>query len=215
MMMAEREIKAPMALSYEELVNAFETTWAQVGLHEHDVVEFITPATLERTFRVHLFPDHGEPLTEANMPPWVEATLIWGPNHHMHDGATIQIPLEIQWNYTIPLPLGEKRTDQEIAKSAHVLVRQVVRRLFNEDVGHEVLAIEIRRAFAPDSRSVTALQIYASGTSDISEVLLTKGSEALNTVLREECSMAAALVLAFAEAFNPGSVGGYRAVESA
>lgn len=205
-----------MALSYEELVNAFESTWGPAGLHEHEVVEHITPATLERTFRVHLFPDHGEPLTDANMPPWVEATLVWGPLHQLHDGnAAIPLPLEIQWNYTIPLPLGEKRTDQEIAKAAHVLIRQVVRRLFNEDVGHEVLAIELRRAFASDSRSVSALQLYASGTSDISEVLLTTGSEALHTVLREECSMAAALVMAFAEAFNPGSVGGYRAVESA
>lgn len=205
-----------MALSYEELVNAFESTWGLVGLHEHEIVEHITPATLERTFRVHLFPDHGEPLTDANMPPWVEATLVWTPMHHLHDGsAAIAQPLEIQWNYTIPLPLGEKRSDQEIAKATHTLIRQVVRRLFNEDVGHEVLAIELRRAFASDSRSVSALQIYASGTSDISEVLLATGSESLNTVLREECSMAAALVMAFAEAFNPGSVGGYRAVESA
>ena len=204
-----------MALSYEELVNAFEEMWAQVGLHEHEIVEYITPATLERTFRAHLFPDHGEPLTEANMPPWVEATLVWGPTHHLHDGASIQIPLEIQWNYTIPLPLGEKRTDQEIAKTAHTTIRHAVRRLFNEDVGHEVLAIEMRRAFAPDSRTLSALQIYASGTSDNSEVLLTSNHETIHAVLREECGMAAALILAFAEAFNPGSVGGYRAVESA
>lgn len=205
-----------MALSYEELINAFESAWAHVGLHEHEIVEHITPATLERTFRVHLFPDHGEPLTDANMPPWVEATVTWGASHHLHDGsASITVPLEIQWNYTIPLQLGEKRSDLEIAKAAHVLIRQVVRRLFNEDVGQEVLAIEMRRAFAADSRSVSALQLYASGTSDISEVLLPTGSEAMHAVLREECSMAAALVLAFAEAFNPGSVGGYRAVESA
>lgn len=204
-----------MALSYEEIVNAFESTWSQVGLHEHEIVEYVTPATLERTFRAHLFPDHGEPLTQANMPPWVEATLVWGPTHHVHDGAEVQIPLEIQWNYTIPLPLGEKRSDQELAKTAQTTIRQVVRRLFNEDVGHEVLAIEMRRAFAPDSRSVSAMHLYASGTSDISEVLLAINHEAMHTVLREECSMAAALVLAFAETFNPGSVGGYRAVESA
>lgn len=205
-----------MALSYEELINTFESTWEQVGLHEHEIVEYITPATLERTFRVQLFPDHGEPLTDANMPPWVEATVVWGPAHHLHDGGlTTQLPLEIQWNYTIPLPLGEKRTDHEIVKAAHTLIRQVVRRLFNEDVGHDVLAIEMRRAFAPDGRSVSAMQLYASGTSDITEVLLTAGSDALQTVLREECSMVAALVLAFAETFNPGSVGGYRAVESA
>lgn len=205
-----------MALSYEELVNAFESTWELVGLHEHEIVEHITPATLERTFRVHLFPDHGEPLNDANMPPWVEATLVWSPLHQLHDGsATISQPLEIQWNYTIPLPLGEKRTDSEIAKATHTLIRQVVRRLFNEDVGHEVLAIELRRAFASDSRSVSALQLYASGTSDISEVLLATGSEVLHTVLHEECSMVAALIMAFADTFNPGSVGGYRAVESA
>lgn len=204
-----------MALSYEELINAFEATWAQVGLHEHEIVEFVTPATLERTFRAHLFPDHGEPLTAANMPPWVEAMLVWGPTHHVHDGADVQIPLEIQWNYTIPLPLGEKRSDQELAKAAQTTIRQVVRRLFNEDIGHEVLAIEIRRAFAPDSRTVSALHIYATGTSDISEVLLAMNHETMHTVLREECGMAHALVLAFAETFNPGSVGGYRAVESA
>ncbi len=205
-----------MALSYEELINAFEATWGQVGLHEHEIVEYMTPATLERTFRVQLFPDHGEPLTDANMPPWVEATVVWGPAHHLHDGnAAIPVPLEIQWNYTIPIPLGEKRSDQEIAKAAQTQIRQVVRRLFNEDVGQEVLAIEMRRAFAPDSRSVSSLMLYASGTSDITEVLLTTGSEALHAVLREECSMAVALVLAFAETFNPGSVGGYRAVESA
>lgn len=204
-----------MALSYEELVNAFEATWAQVGLHEHDIVEYVTPATLERTFRATLFPDHGEPLTDANMPPWVEATVVWGPAHHLHEGATLATPLEIQWNYTIPLPLSDKRSDQEFAKTAQMTIRQVVRRVFNEDVAHEVLAIEVRRAFSPDGRTVSALHIYASGTSDISEVFLTPSSEMMHTVLREECSMAAALVLAFAETFNPGSVGGYRAVESA
>ncbi len=204
-----------MALSYEDLINAFESTWSHVGLHEHDVVEYVTPATLERTFRATLFPDHGEPLTDANMPPWVEATVVWGPSHHIHDGTVMTTPLEIQWNYTIPLPLSDKRSDQEFAKTAQTTIRQVVRRLFDEDVGHEVLAIEIRRAFGADGRSVSAMHIYASGTSDISEVLLTPSTDAIHTVLREESSMAAALVFAFAETFNPGSVGGYRAVESA
>lgn len=204
-----------MALSYEELVNAFESSWSHVGLHEHDITEYVIPATLERTFRTTLFPNHGEPLTDANMPPWVEATIVWGPVHHMHEGPTVVTPLEIQWNYTIPIPLSDKRSDQEIVKTTHTTIRQVVRRLFEEDIGHEVLALELRRAFGADSRSIQAIHINASGMSDISEVLLTTSSDAIHSILREECNMAAALIMAFAETFNPGSVGGYRAVESA
>jgi hypothetical protein len=41
------------------------------------------------------------------------------------------------------------------------------------------------------------------------------GHEHMQTVVREEYAMVHTLLQTFADTFNPGSVGGYRSVESA
>lgn len=208
--------KDDMTLTYEELANALEEGWAQIGLHEHDIAETINPTTLERMLRVQLFPEHGEPMTEQNTPPWVELTVVWEPAHQIHTGPAIDVPLELVWEYTVTIPSADRRNDVELIRSAHTAILGAFRRVFHQEVGHDVLALDIRRAYkVPDAKEVRSIELHARGSSDIAEVLTGLGHEHMLTVVREEYAMVSALLQAFADTFNPGSVGGYRTVESA
>ncbi len=203
-------------LSYEELANAIEEAWEQAGLHEHGVNETINPATLERTFRAEIFPDHGEPLTEQNIPPWVELSFVWDAEHQRASTANTPVALELLWNYTITLAGHDKRSDLELLKAFATVVNQTIRKLFQQAPDHDMLAVEIRRSYqSAETRELQHIVIYASGGSDISELFISKSADMLRTVLHEEMLVVASLLRALAEAFSPGSVGGYRTVESA
>ena len=205
-----------MTLSYEELANALEEGWSVIGLHEHDVAEQVNPTTLERTFRAELFPEHGDPLTEHNTPPWVEVTMVWGPAHQVHTGQMVSVPLELTWEYTITVPPADKRNDNELIRTLQSAIQTSLRKLFHEDVGHDVLALEVRRAYkAPEARELRCLEIHARGSSDISDVLTGLGHDHMLIVIQEEYAMVNTLLQTFADTFSPGSVGGYRSVESA
>lgn len=203
-------------LSYEELANTIEEAWEQVGLHEHGVNETINPATLERTFRAEIFPEHGEPLTEQNLPPWVEMSFIWGPEHQRASEGTTPAPLELLWNYTITLAAHDKRSDSELLKSFMTVVNQTIRKLFQQTPDHDMLAIEIRRGYrSAESRELQHMVIYASGGSDIGDAFAATTPDMIRSILQEEMLVVSSLLRAFAETFSPGSVGGYRSVDSA
>jgi len=205
-----------MTLSYEELANALEEGWSVSGLHEHDVAEQVNPTTLERSFRAELFPEHGDPLTEQNTPPWVEVSFVWGPSHQIHTGTLVTIPLELTWEYTITVPPADKRNDSELIRTLQSAIQSALRKVFHEEVGHDVLALEVRRAYkAPEARELRCLEIHVRGNSDISDVLGGHGHDHVQTVIQEEYAMVNVLLQTFADTFSPGSVGGYRSVESA
>lgn len=203
-------------LTYEELANTLEETWEHVGLHEHGVNESINPATLERTFRAEIFPEHGEPLTEHNVPPWVEVSFVWGPEQQRASENNTPVPLELLWNYTITLATHDKRSDGELLKSFMTIVHQTIRKLFQQTLDHDMLAVEIRRSYrSSDARELQQLVIFASGGSDIGDAFAATPPDMLRNILREELLVAANLLRAFADTFSPGSVGGYRSVDSA
>jgi hypothetical protein len=205
-----------MTLSYEELANALEEGWSVIGLHEHDVAEQVNPTTLERSFRAELFPEHGDPLTEHNTPPWVEVSFVWGPSHQIHTGTLVTIPLELTWEYTITVPPADKRNDSELIRTLQSAIQSALRKVFHEEVGHDVLVLEVRRAYkAPEARELRCLEIHARGSSDISDVLGGHGHDHVQTVIQEEYAMVNVLLQTFADTFSPGSVGWYRSVESA
>lgn len=203
-------------LSYEELANAIEDAWEEAGLHEHGVTESINPATLERTFRAEIFPDHGEPLTDHNVPPWVELSFVWGPEHQHASTNKTSTPLELLWNYTVTIASHDKRSDTELLKTFTTVVNQTIRKLFQQMPDHDMLAIEIRRSYrSGESRDVQHIVIYASGGSDIGESFTSATPDMIQRIIQEEMLVVTSLLRALAESFSPGSVGGYRTVESA
>jgi len=101
---------------YDDIANHLEEIWSSRGLHDHGIYELINPTTLERTYKAELFPEHGEPLTEHNMPPWVEVSFVWGPVHQQAEHTSVPIPLELTWNYTVTISRADKRSDLELVR---------------------------------------------------------------------------------------------------
>ena len=77
-------------ITYDELAAGLEDAWIMAGLHEHALYENIHPETLDRSYRVELFPEHPEPLNENNSPPWVE--MIRTEERPMASFSSIQSP---------------------------------------------------------------------------------------------------------------------------
>jgi hypothetical protein len=134
----------------------------------------------------------------------------------MHTGQMVSVPLELIWEYTITVPPADKRNDSELIRTLQTAIQTSLRKLFHEDVGHDMLALEVRRAYkAPEARELRCLEIHARGNSDISDVLTGLGHDHMLRVIQEEYAMVNTLLQTFADTFSPGSVGGYRSVESA
>lgn len=203
-------------IHYDDLANHLEEVWSTFGLHDHGIYEQVNPTALERSYKAELFPDHGEPLTEHNIPPWVELSFVWGGAHQSSIEESAVLPLELQWNYTITLARHDKRNDHELVQTFHQTLTNALRTIYPDENGTDVLAVEVRRAYRSHvSREPLNVVLYASGTSDIGDVLTQPSHDSLRTTLREEFMMVSTLLRAFAESFNPGTVGGYRSVESA
>jgi hypothetical protein len=45
-------------ITYDELAGGLEDAWIGAGLHEHAIIESVHPDTLERNYRVEVFPEH-------------------------------------------------------------------------------------------------------------------------------------------------------------
>ena len=203
-------------LSYEELANTIEDAWEQVGLHDHGVNESINTGTLERTFRAEIFPEHGEPLTDQNMPPWAEVSFTWGPDQQRFSTGGKPVLFELGWNYTITLPAHDKRSDVDLLRAFTTAIHQALRKVFQQTPEHDVLAVEIRRVYkSPESRELQHIQLFATGASDISDTLAATNIEHIQAIVQEELVVVASFLRTFAEIFSPGTVGGYRSVESA
>jgi len=201
---------------YDDIANHLEEIWSSRGLHDHGIYELINPTTLERTYKAELFPEHGEPLTEQNMPPWVEVSFVWGPVHQQADQPSVPIPLELTWNYTIPISRADKRSDLELVRDFYHAFGRSLATVYADVVGEDELAVEVRRIYlGREGHEPQQLILYASGTSDIGDVLLNPSTETLRNTLRDEFIVATALIRHCAERFSPGTVGGYRSVESA
>ncbi len=207
-------------ISYEELAAGLEDAWLMAGLHEHTLVESVAPETMDRLYRAELFPEHPEPMTPGNTPPWVEVSFTWGPTHQLHaEGQAIQAaPLELAWTYTVEVHSPLERTDLELARAFQSSVRAALRR-FAPDVSAPVdyVAAEVRRGYRTtgDRPTPAYVQLVGTNVTDLSDLWSDRSQDGLRDALRDELLIVAALLRALGETFAPGGMGNYRAVDTA
>jgi hypothetical protein len=207
-------------ISYDELAAALEDAWLMAGLHEHLLTESVVPDTLERTYRVELFPEHPEPLAEEASPPWVEMTVTWTPSHQLHsEGREISPgPLELAWTYTVDVRDQADRSDIDLTRGFNAAVRNALRRVAPDiPMPAEYIAVEVRRGYRSSSdRPVPAyVQIVGTNVTDLGDLWDDRNPDALREALRDELIIVAALLHALGETFTPSGLGGYRPVDTA
>ena len=106
-------------ITYDELAAGLEDAWLLAGLHDHLLAESVLPDSLERVYRVELFPEHPEPLSEGISPPWVELSFTWTPAHQLHSEGRELSPgiLELAWTYTVDVRGQGDRSDIELTRA--------------------------------------------------------------------------------------------------
>jgi hypothetical protein len=208
------------AITYDELAAGLEDAWLMAGLHEHALYESVHPETLDRAYRVELFPEHPEPLDEGNSPPWVEMSYSWTPAHQLHaEGRDISPGvLELAWTYTVDVRGASDRSDLDLVRAFNGAVRAALRRVAPDMPSPaEYIAVEVRRGYrsSGDKPALAYTQIVGTNVTDLSDLWSARSSEALREALRDELLIVAALLHALAETFAPGGIGGYRSVDTA
>jgi len=207
-------------ITYDELAAGLEDAWLIAGLHDHALYETVQPETLERVYRVELFPEHPEPLTEGTSPPWVELSYTWTPTHQLHSEGREIAPgvLELSWTYTVDVRTGAERSDVELVRAFNGSVRAALRRVSPElPAPGEYIAAEMRRGYRTSGErpSLAYTQIVGTNVTDLSDLWTSRGPDDLRDALRDELVVVAAVLHALAESFSPGGVGGYRSVDTA
>lgn len=207
-------------ITYDELATGLEDAWLMAGLHEHAVVESVNPETLERNYRVEIFPEHPEPLTESDSPPWVELTFIWNAAHQLHSEGRDISPgvLELAWTYTVDVRSATDRGDIELARAFNSSVRAALRRAAPEiPMPADYIAVEVRRGYRTSGErpAPAYIQLIGTNVTDLSDLWGSRNPDALREVLREELLVVAAVLHTLGETFSPGGLGGYRSVDTA
>lgn len=214
-------------ISYDDLIDSLEEAWIQAGLHEHALVESVQPATLDRGYRAELFPEHGEPLTEENMPPWVEVSFTWSAAHQLRAEGRVRESdsLALIWNYMVLVPEARReRGDQELVRLFQKAVFSVLQRFYpgeSEEMSH--IAVEVRRIYQSDGQrnQQAYVQLLSTNLTDLSEHWQSTDPMALHRSIRTEVQFASAVIQALADVFGPDGQGtgsgngGYRAVDAA
>lgn len=207
-------------ITYEELAAGLEDAWVLAGLHEHALYESIHPETLDRAYRVELFPEHPEPLTEGSSPPWVELSFSWTPAHQLHSEGRDISPgvLELAWTYTVDVHGAADRTDIELVRAFNGAVRAALRRVSPDMPGPaEYIAVETRRGYRSGGERPTLAytQLVGTNVTDLSDLWGARSIDSLREALRDELLIVSALLHALGETFSPGGLGGYRSVDTA
>ena len=207
-------------ITYDELAVGLEDAWTMAGLHEHLLIESVIPDTLERTYRVEIFPEHPEPLTESVSPPWVEMTYTWTAAHQLHSEGHEVSPgsLELSWTYTVDIYDKSDRNDMELTRAFNAAVRTALRRAAPDmSSPAEYVAIEVRRGYrsSGDKPAPAYVQLVGTNVTDLGDLWSDRNPNALREALRDELIIVAALLHALSETFSPASLGGYRPVDTA
>lgn len=209
-----------MTFTFDELVTALEDAWLTAGLHEHLIIESVVPETLDRTYRAELFPEHDEPLTPGNSPPWVEVNLTWTAAHQLYsEGRDIAPgPLELAWTYTTDIRLQGTQSDNELTRAFNAAVRAALRRVAPDlSSPTDYVAVEVRRGyrFVGDRMALAYIQLVGTNVTDLSDLWHQRTPQAIQDALRDELLVVAALIRSLSETFAPGGLGGYRPVDTA
>lgn len=207
-------------ITYDELAAGLEDAWLIAGMHDHLLIESVQPDSLERTYRVELFPEHPEPLTERTTPPWVEMTYTWTPAHQLYsEGRELSPgPLELSWTYTVDIHDLMDRSDLELVRAFNAAVRTALRRAAPDiPAPAEYVAVEIRRGYrsGPDKPVLAYIQIVGTNVTDLSDLWTDRSPNSVREALRDELIIVAAVLHTLGETFSPGGLGGYRQVDTA
>jgi hypothetical protein len=207
-------------ITYDELAAGLEDAWLLAGLHDHLLAESVLPDTLERIYRVELFPEHPEPLSEGVSPPWVELSFTWTPAHQLHSEGRELSPgiLELAWTYTVDVRGQGDRSDMELTRAFNASVRAALRRAAPDmPTPAEYIAVEVRRGYRSnaDKPALAYLQLVGTNVTDLGDLWGDRSPEALREALRDELIIVAALLHSLGETFAPAGLGGYRPVDTA
>ena len=207
-------------ITYDELAAGLEDAWILAGLHDHLLVESVQPDTLERIYRVELFPEHPEPLTEGTSPPWVELSFTWTPAQQLHSEGREISPgvLELAWTFTVDVRDQGDRNDADLTRTFNAAVRSALRRAAPDmPAPNEYIAIEVRRGYRTSGEKPTLAYIQMVGTNvtDLGDLWADRTPDTLREALRDELIIVAALLHALGETFSPSGLGGYRSVDTA
>ena len=206
-------------ITYDELAAGLEDAWVMAGLHDHLLVENVQPDTLERVYRVELFPEHPEPLTEGISPPWVELSFSWTPAQQLHSEGREISPglLELAWTYTVDVRGQSDRSDADLTRAFNVAVRSALRRAAPDmPAPSEYIAIEVRRGYRMSGEKpvLAYIQLVGTNVTDLAD-LWGERAEGLREALHDELIIVAALLHSLGETFAPSGLGGYRSVDTA
>ncbi len=207
-------------LNYDDLITGLEDAWLAVGFHEHAFIESVIPATHDRTCKVELFPEHAEPLTAENMPPWLELNFTWNPVHQLRsEGRDFPSePLDLTWTYTATV-LGQRdRSDTELVRMFQRAVQTAFERFYPTEAAEmEPVAVEVRRVYqAHDQRlQLEYVQLVSTTVSDLFEQLPDRDMQGLRSLLRIELQLASTIITNLTDVFTPHGRGGYRSVDAA
>jgi hypothetical protein len=211
-------------LSYDDIVEMLERAWHAAGLHEHTLTESVQPDTHTRSYRVELFPEHEDPLTEENIPPWVEVEFSWTAAQQLRsEGRTIEPDaLEIVWNYMV-FVRSTMRTasDIELVRAFQQAVSVALQRFYpNGDERLDSVGVEVRRTYQGDGdrTRLAYVQLVSSNVTDLSEYWHDFDPTMLGRTIRMEVQLASAVIQALHDTFSSGIRGingGYRTVDTA
>jgi hypothetical protein len=209
-----------VVITYDELAAGLEDAWILAGLHDHLLIESMQPDTLERIYRVELFPEHPEPLTEGTSPPWVELSFTWTPAQQLHSEGREISPgvLELAWTFTVDVRDQSDRSDGDLTRAFNAAVRSALRRAAPDmPAPNEYIAIEVRRGYRTSGEKPTLAYIQMVGTNvtDLGDLWADRTPDTLREALRDELIIVAALLHALGETFSPSGLGGYRSVDTA
>lgn len=207
-------------LTYEDLVSGLEDAWRAAGLHEHAFIESVIPTTHDRTCKIELFPDHDEPLTAENIPPWLELNFTWSAVHQLiSEGRELPSePLDLTWSYTATLMSGTERSDSELVRLFQRAVHSAFVRYYPAEAAEmEPVAVEVRRLYQSDGQKlqVESIQLVSITISDLFEQWPDRDLNGLRTLLIIEMQMASMIIANLSDAFTPRGRGGYRSVDAA
>jgi hypothetical protein len=169
---------------------------------------------------VELFPEHEEPLSHENMPPWLDLSFTWSPVHQLiAEGRDLPIePLDLSWSYTATVVGQQDRSDTELVRMFQRAVHNAFQRYYPAEAAEmEPIAVEVRRIYTSGGQKLQLdyIQLVSSTVSDLFEQWPDRDMPGLRALLRLEMQLASAIVANLADAFTPRGRGGYRTVDAA
>lgn len=208
-------------LAYDDIVDSLEEAWLAAGLHEHALIESVQPDALDRNYRVELFPEHAEPLSEDTMPPWVEISFSWTAAHQLRsEGRDVETEsLDLIWNYMVLVRSAMRdRSDHELVRLFQKAVHAALRRFYPteaDEMGY--VAVEVRRIYQSEASGIRQayVQLVSTNITDLSDQWDDPDPMGTRRLLRNEIQLASAVIQSLSDVFNPGGNGGYRAVDTA